>query len=32
VRSEINVFVHPDGTVEVTGDPQTEITPVMRDY
>lgn len=32
VRSEVNVFVHPDGTVEVTGDPQTEITPVLRDF
>lgn len=32
VRSEVNVYVHPDGTVEVTGDPQTEITPVLRDF
>ena len=32
VRSEVNVFVHPDGRVEVTGDPQTEITPVLRDF
>lgn len=32
VRSEVNVFVHPDGVVEVTGDPQTEITPLFRDF
>ncbi len=32
VRSEVNVFIHPDGRVEVTGDPQTEITPLFRDF
>lgn len=31
VRSEIDVYVHPDGRVEVTGGPvQTEIVPIMK--
>ncbi len=28
VRSEVNVFIGPDGTVHVTGDPQTAVHPV----
>lgn len=31
VRSEIDVYVHPDGRVEVTGGPvQTEVVPIMK--
>jgi len=32
VRSEINVFIDNDSQVHVTGEPQTEVTPILRDY
>jgi Xaa-Pro aminopeptidase len=32
VRSEINVFIDGDGQVHITGDPQTEVLPVLRDF
>lgn len=33
VRSEIDVYIHPDRTVEVTGGPiQREVVPILRDF
>lgn len=32
VRSEINVFVHPNGELEVTGGLQTEVLPILAKY
>ncbi|MCA9035751.1 MAG: M24 family metallopeptidase [Planctomycetaceae bacterium] len=33
VRSEIDVYVHANGEVEVTGGPiQTEVVPILRDF
>jgi Xaa-Pro aminopeptidase len=33
VRSEINVYIHPDGRVEVTGGPlQTSVVPILAEY
>jgi Xaa-Pro aminopeptidase len=32
VRSEINVFVDADGQVQVTGDPQAEVLPLLRAF
>jgi hypothetical protein len=32
VRSEVNVFVDGDGAVHVTGEPQTEVLPILRDF
>ena len=32
VRSEINVFIHADGRVQVTGGPlQTAVVPILAD-
>lgn len=33
VRSEINIYIHADGNVEVTGGPlQTEVVPILKNY
>jgi Xaa-Pro dipeptidase len=32
VRSEINVFIDGEGAVHVTGEPQTEVLPILRDF
>ncbi len=32
VRSEINIFVDGDGAVHVTGEPQSEVLPILRDF
>ncbi len=32
VRSEVNVYIGHDGTVHVTGDPQSRVTAVLADY
>jgi Xaa-Pro dipeptidase len=33
VRSEVDVFIHADGTVQVTGGPvQTAIVPISSEY
>lgn len=33
VRSEIDIFIHADGTVEVTGgDIQTAVVPILKDF
>lgn len=33
VRSEVDVYIHEDGTPEVTGGPiQTEVVPILKDF
>ena len=33
IRSEVDVFIHADGTVQVTGGPvQTAIVPILSEY
>ncbi|REJ96259.1 MAG: M24 family metallopeptidase, partial [Planctomycetota bacterium] len=32
IRSEVDVFVGRDGTVHVTGGPQSEVLPILRQY